>query len=315
MSKLNEFAIIRKFFNPYTQNFPYVKIGIGDDAASITVPPHHELVTSVDTLVEKVHFPQSTLPEDIGYKSLAVSISDMAAMGALPVAALLSLTLPSANEEWLKEFSHGFFEIADQFNLPLIGGDTTQGPLTITTVVQGLVPAGKALLRSGAEAGDLIYVTGTLGDAGLALRELATADKDLLLRLNRPQPRVDIGLALRNIASATIDISDGLVADLRKILEASGVGSIIYLDKVPFSHYLRALPKEEAFELALTAGDDYELCFTVPAEKRILLEERLRAFDCGFSCVGEICDQPELKIIDPQGKLFSPESEGYEHFK
>ena len=311
---LGEFGVIQRFFKQSVRNFPYINLGIDDDAALIEIPDAHELVVSIDTLVEGVHFPTATSPYDIGYKSLAVSLSDMAAMGATPIACLLSLTLPRVNEGWLSEFSRGFFDLAQKFLVPLIGGDTTQGPLTISTVVHGLVPKGQAILRSGAKVGDLIYVSGTLGDAGLALE--IKSDDNLSQRLNRPHPRVIEGLALREIINSAIDISDGLVADLKKILAASNVGAKINVDKLPLSSFLlKYCEKEKAHQLALSSGDDYELCFTVSKEKQNQFEKKIANLDCDFTCIGEVFQMNDLNILDSENRPFHLKKEGYEHFK
>lgn len=307
---MGEFDIIERFFTKNTENSPYINLGVGDDAALISVSEEQELVVSIDTLVEGVHFPQQTSAYDIGYKSLAVSLSDIAAMGAAPISSLLSLTLPAVDENWLNDFSRGFFALAQQFRVPLIGGDTTQGPLTISTVVHGVVPKGHAILRSGAKVGDLIYVTGTLGDAGLALK-MVKPDDYLSQRLNRPLPRVSEGLGLRGISNSAIDISDGLVADLKKILIASKVGGVIYVDKLPLStSLLKNCAKAQAWQLALSSGDDYELCFTVAKERQNDLEKKMT----NITCIGEIVAAQGLSILDSQSKPFSLNKEGYEHF-
>jgi thiamine-monophosphate kinase len=239
---LTEFNLIERYFTrPAAAPDPDVILGIGDDAALVRVPTGMELAVATDTLVEGVHFPPQTAPETIGHKALAVNLSDMAAMGAEPRWATLALTLPQADEDWLTAFSSGFLALAAAEGVQLIGGDTTRGPLSITVQILGLLPSGSALRRSGACAGDLVYVTGTLGDAGLALRMLqhahgsAAVAAPLAQRLNQPQPRTQEGLALRGIASAAIDISDGLCADLGHILAASGVGAHINLAALPLS--------------------------------------------------------------------------------
>lgn len=321
---ITEFEIIKKFFTRSAKDFPHIKLGVGDDAAVMSIPKKHELVTTIDTLVEGVHFLKENPAFDIGHKSLAVSLSDIAAMGASPISALLSLTLPEVNEKWLGEFSKGFFSLANQYKVPLIGGNISRGPLTISTVVNGIVPTRKAILRCGAKAGDLIYVTGTLGDAGLAL-QMSQPPLKLRKKLNRPDPRIEVGLILRNIATAAIDISDGLVADLKKVLTASRVGATILSDKIPTSNALQSLcSKEKARHLSLTAGDDYELCFTIPSAKNQQflrkLEERFRqkksnALKCRITCIGKINKKLGFEIIDDSGNTFLYEKEGYEHFK
>ena len=239
-------------------------------------------MVTVDTIVAGVHFPPDTSAEDIGYRALAVNLSDIAAMGAMPAWATLALTMPAADESWLEGFCAGFFSLARAHDVTLIGGDTTAGPLTVTVQIMGHVPAGKALRRSGAQPGDLVFVSGHLGDAaaGLALIEKRAdtsnaAHRDFLIeRFLRPVPRIGLGKALRGLASATIDISDGLGADLGHILEASGVGARIDPDRLPRSRALiETFEPMRAFELALSGGDDYELCFTLAPERVRLIPD------------------------------------------
>ncbi len=319
---LSEFDIIQRYFTRKTTPDPALILGIGDDAALLRVPAGMELAVSVDTLVQGVHFPATTAPADIGYKALAVNLSDMAAMGAEPRWATLALTLPEADENWLENFSKGFFELADRHGVQLIGGDTTHGPLTVTVQIHGLAPAGTALRRSGARAGDLIYVTGCVGDAGLALR--AVQNKIILppdhlaqvmTRLNRPEPRVEQGIALRGIASAAIDISDGLTADLAHILNASGVGATLRLEDVPLSPVLASVLNEAGgWNVPLTSGDDYELCFTLPQEHQAQLLDVIEQFSCPCTCIGVTESTPGLRCKLPNGGLFEPARAGYQHF-
>lgn len=319
----NEFDCIQHFFKQEKNNRKDVILGIGDDAALLKVSLDQLLVVSTDTLVSGRHFSENTLPTDIGYKALAVNLSDLAAMGAEPAWILLALTLPNADEIWLRKFTDGFFPLMQRFQLQLVGGDMTQGPLTITVQALGFVPPGKALCRIGARAGDRIYVTGTLGDAGLAL-ELINKKNCLGLtssqiftvkqRLNRPEPRVEIGLALRDIASSAIDVSDGLVADLGHILSANQVGAILQLEKLPLSYSLQTLPREKAWQLALSSGDDYELCFTVPALHERALQQHLTTLNTAYTCIGTIKKEPELILLDKNGSTFSFDKTGYQHF-
>lgn len=320
---LTEFSLIKRYFaRPAPQHDPDVVLGIGDDAALLRVPEGMELAVATDTLVAGVHFPVDTKPGDIGYKALAVNLSDMAAMGAQPRWATLALTLPQADESWLAAFSAGFFALAAEYRIQLIGGDTTRGPLSITVQILGLVPAGTALRRSGAHAGDLIYVTGTLGDAGLGLRALqqplalsAQQTAHIMQRLHRPQPRVAEGIALRGIASAAIDISDGLGADLGHILQASGVGARINLSALPLSAAVAAYVGHTGdWRLPLCAGDDYELCFTVPAQKRAALLDILTSLPAGCAHIGVIEAAPGLRCISPGGADITPRIGGYQHF-
>lgn len=301
---LNEFELIDHFFAQQTQNRSDVMLGIGDDAALLQAPANQLLVTTTDTLISGVHFPIDTSPYDIGYKALAVNLSDLAAMGAEPAWVTLALTLPEANTQWLQEFTRGFFALASRYNVQLVGGDTTRGALSITVQAFGFVPPNRALRRSGAKPGDAIYVTGNLGDAGFALQQKM---EPFLVRLNRPEPRIETGLALRDIATSAIDISDGLVADLGHILKASGVGASLDVPVLPISsELLAAVGLEKAWQLALTAGDDYELCFTAPPDKPI---------DCG-TLIGHIEVATGLRLYLSDKKPFKlfEEEEGYRHF-
>ncbi len=306
---LTEFDLIEQYFHRPTVS-SVVVTGMGDDAAVLAIPPSADWVTSVDTLVESVHFFAGAPPEAIGYKSLAVSLSDMAAMGAEPKVALLAITLPTIDKSWLKAFTSGFFGLADRFQVALIGGNVTRGPLTVSVVVDGAVPKGRALLRSGAKEGDLIYVTGTLGDAGLALDKLKQdkpCEENLLQRYYYPSPRVFEGMALRDIATAAIDISDGLVADVEKLCQASCVGAHIQANDLPVS-------TSNAVKYALTAGDDYELCFTVSTLNRARVKEIFSEFKCGAHCVGEITKQMGVVVFDASQQPMTIRKKGYEHF-
>ncbi len=315
---MDEFDIIAKYFATRTLTRPDVIIGSGDDCAILEIPSQQQLAVSIDTLISGVHFPLDTPAFDIGYKSLAVNLSDLAAAGAEPAWVTMSLSLPEANSDWLDNFAKGFFKLANQFNMQLIGGDITRGPiLSITIQVHGFVPKHKALLRKGSQIGDLIYVTGTLGDAGLALQLLKaklSVSHDLLLRLNQPSPRVAAGLALRDIASSAIDISDGLIADLNHILERSQVGASIELQNIPFSMDLQNTDYNTAIHLALSAGDDYELCFTVPVDREDKLNIAFKDIDCGYKKIGVIDAQRGLRLINKDGSLFDFEKIGYKHF-
>jgi thiamine-monophosphate kinase len=320
---LNEFDLIQRFFNLPTNHRKDVILGIGDDAAILQVPFDQQLVVSTDTLVSGRHFPVDTSPADIGYKALAVNLSDLAAMGAEPAWILLALTLPNTNEIWLKKFTDGFFSLMQRFQLQLVGGDMTQGPLTITVQALGFVPREKALCRIGACPGDRIYVTGTLGDAGLALETINKKDcfgltssqiLSVMQRLNRPEPRVEIGLALRTIASSAIDVSDGLAADLGHILSANQVGAILQLEKLPLSDTLQALPSEKAWQWALSSGDDYELCFTVPELHERSLQQHLTILNTPYTCIGTITKESGLILLGKNGSIFSIDRTGFQHF-
>ena len=296
-----------------------VALGIGDDAALLTVPNDQYLVVSTDTLNKGVHFPEDTAPEDIGYKSLAVNLSDLAAMGAMPAWASLAISLPDANIEWLEKFLDGFFELADEHGVQLVGGDTTQGPLSITVTVQGFVPKNQALRRDAAKLGDEIWVTGSIGDAagGLAQwRAQGLQSAKLRHRLDRPTPRVNIGIALRGIANAAIDVSDGLLADLSHILLASKLGAEIEVCWVPMSKpLLDHFPDDnERYRLQLSGGDDYELCFTAPAHQSLAIEQALSDCDVVGTVIGHIVSGSEMKCFDENGGIFELGKKGFEHF-
>jgi thiamine-monophosphate kinase len=315
----DEFEIIERFFTRQAISRDDVQLGIGDDAAVLRVPADSELVLCMDTLVAGVHFPANTPAAAIGHKALAVNLSDLAAMGAVPAWATLSIALPENDAGWLAEFAHGFFQLAEQHGVQLVGGDTTRGPLTVTVQAHGFVPHGQAINRSGAQAGDYIYVTGTLGDAGLALQlpgELAIRQ-----RLDYPQPRIEAGQALRGLASAAIDISDGLLADLGHLLEKRELGATIRVDELPRSPaFLSAL--EHAGEqqaawfhaLPLAAGDDYELCFTVPESRRAAVDKALQQLGVSVTAVGIIEPEPGIRCVHADGTVYRPQATGYRHF-
>ncbi|PLW81738.1 thiamine-phosphate kinase [Kineobactrum sediminis] len=267
----NEFTLIARYFSAYGRGAA-VELGVGDDCAILALAPHERLATSVDTVVAGRHFPEESLPEDVGFRAVAAAASDLAGMGARPLGMTLALTLPEADELWLHSFSQGVAAAAVALELPLVGGDTTRGPLTISVQVLGALPAGKALLRSGAQVGDGVYVSGTLGDAGGGLAILEgryqpepEAAEYLERRFFRPLPPLALGALLLDTASAAIDISDGLLADAGHIAAASGVRIEIDRECLPLSAALQAHPdREQALAWALSAGDDYELCFCLP---------------------------------------------------
>ncbi len=320
---LSEFNLIERYFSGQGPRREDVTLGVGDDCALLRVPAGMELAVSIDALVEGVHFPVDTAPADIGHKALAVGLSDLAAMGAEPAWATLALSLPRAEEAWLQAFSSGLFALAERFGVQLVGGDTVRGPLVISLQLHGFVPQGQALRRSGARPGDLIYVTGTPGDAGVGL-ELALGKRSLPAepaaylrgRLDRPSPRIAAGLALRELASAAIDLSDGLAADLGHILERSGVGARIELARLPFSAELQqAVPvTEERYRYALAAGDDYELCFTVPPPAQAAVDRVCADLNCGCRRIGVIEEPAGLRLSLPDGSLLQPRQLGFDHF-
>ncbi|MBA2591301.1 MAG: thiamine-phosphate kinase [Gammaproteobacteria bacterium] len=311
---ISEFDIIARYFTPASVGRDDVLVGVGDDGAVLQVPAGSALVVSTDTLVRDVHFSDDYSPEDIGYKALAVNLSDLAAMAAQPAWASLALTLPRADEGWIADFARGFFDVAEAHGVALVGGDLTRGPLTITVGVYGFAPTGLSLRRSGARPGDEIFVTGTLGDAALCLAGLPSPHRAYLeTRLRRPTPRVAEGLSVRGLASGGIDISDGLAADLGHLLTQSGCGATVYLDRLPLSPALRALDDPDRRRaLALAGGDDYELCFTVPPQQRPVLESRWRG--APITCIGRIESSPGLRWISADGSAYHPPREGYRHF-
>ena len=319
---MNEFDLIANYFARQPVKRADVMLGIGDDAAMLNVPAGQQLVVSTDMLVAGVHFPESTDALFIGHKALAVNLSDLAAMGATPAWFTLNLSLPEADPRWLEGFCDGLFALMREHDIALVGGDTTRGPLTIGIQIMGLMPQGQALQRAGAQPGDRIYVTGHLGDAALGLRllrEQLTLPQQfhakVLQQLHRPMARVRAGLGLRGLASACIDISDGLVADLGHILLASKVGARIVLKRLPLSPAYEAAFKQIGWEAALSGGDDYELCFTIPPRRETAF--RKAATDFGVSCsyIGDIEAEPGLRILDESGQLYQTQRTGYDHFR
>lgn len=312
-----EFDIIRRYFSRQHSNRKDVTLGIGDDAALLRVPAGNELVVSMDTLVDGVHFPAGTPAAAIGHKALAVNLSDLAAMGAEPAWVTLAITLPEPDADWLADFSAAFFRLAERFDVLLVGGDTTRGPLSVTVQAQGFVPQGQALQRRGARPGDRVFVTGSLGDAGLALMLRGKADEALQQRLDFPEPRLAAGQALRGIASAAIDVSDGLLADLGHLLEHDQLGARVCVDDVPTSAAFDAVLQQQGDparlrDLPLAAGDDYELCFTVPETTLAQLERVQSGFSC--TCIGVVEQQPGIRCVAADGSVHVPAAVGYEHF-
>ncbi|MBL8262511.1 MAG: thiamine-phosphate kinase [Xanthomonadaceae bacterium] len=296
-----------------------VVLGIGDDAAILRLPPDRDLVVAMDTLNTGVHFPEDTAPADIGWKALAVNLSDMAAMAATPAWCTLSLSLPQSDAVWVDDFLDGFLALAAQHEVALVGGDTTRGPLSVCVTIHGLVEPRGALRRSGARVDDDIWVTGTLGDAAGALRQWQTGiaiDPVLRARLDRPTPRVAAGFALAGIAHACIDVSDGLLADLAHVCRASRVGAALDVDALPASDALRdAFDRETARALQSAGGDDYELCFTAPKTARISIESALFGCDVPATRIGRVTADAGLVVLhDADGGAWSPPRRGYEHF-
>ncbi|ULU27278.1 thiamine-phosphate kinase [Dyella terrae] len=323
-----EFRLIDRIRERTAQGREDVKLGIGDDAAMVAPPVGQEVAIAIDTMVEGVHFPVGTAAADIGWKSLAVNLSDLAAMGASPAWALLALTLPSQPAEQLRQFiddyAEGFAQLAQPHRLALIGGDTTRGALTISVAVHGFVPPGKALTRAGARAGDVVLVTGTLGDAAAGLKlwqRGARVDEGdgraayLIERLHRPTPRLAAGLTLRGRASACIDVSDGLLADLGHICEESGLGAEIDAELLPRSPMLMASFDELTVrDFALAGGDDYELCFTVPAALVADVQSDLARLGCGATRIGRMVEGEGVRVRDAQGQWLEAAHRGWDHF-
>jgi len=358
---MSEFSLIDRYFTkigglPSTSLQDDVVIDIGDDAAVVDVSRKDRLTISVDTSIEGVHFPKQTSPYDVGWKSLAVNLSDMAAMGAKPLWATLAITLPKQDESWLAEFSRGFDDLATRFGVRLIGGDTTRGPLSITVNIFGDALANSSdnnsshsapsgLLRSGAKPGDKIYVSGFLGNAALGLRSLdtkfplsSTEEHELRFQLNRPMPRVNEALALKQYINAAIDISDGLYADLQHVLSASGVGAMVNVNNLPISRaYQWCCNGAQSYDIALTGGDDYELCVTVSPEneqlflnciddmrvKGITTEESginsiesagAEKIETPWTCIGEINSDSILVLLNANREEYFVNAHAYNHF-
>ncbi len=320
MSALGEFELIQEFFTRDPIPARGTSVAVGDDCALVRVEPSTDLAITVDTLVSGVHFLPDTDPHLLGYKALAVNLSDLAAMAAEPRWCTLALTLPSVEREWLKAFSAGFFELAEKYQIELIGGDTTRGPLAITIQAMGQCPSGMALRRSGARPGDLIYVSGPIGSAGFGLKMQQgeiKSDSACMRALLKPEPQLELAIALRGIASACIDVSDGLLSDLGHILTSSEVGGEIQINQIPFDPFVEAYLKQSAdYHFALTAGDDYELCFTVPPEMKERLTERTKTLGLEIYEVGRITSQRGLDVRFIDGTVMPPpKHSGFQHFE
>lgn len=317
---MNEFELIRKYF---TRPAPNALLGVGDDAALLQVSEGNALAVSTDMLVSGTHFLPDADPFLLGHKTLAVNLSDMAAMGATPRWATLALALPEADEPWLEKFSAGFFALAQQYGVELVGGDTTRGPLNLCVTIFGEVPAQQALRRGGAQPGDEVWVSGTLGNAALALAHLqgriALSGEEFAAcapALHQPRPRIALGLALRGIASSAIDISDGLLADLGHILDASQSGAEINLASLPVSSVMRAYVKLPLGErCVLSGGDDYELCFTAPVARHAEIIGIGARLGLPLTCIGKIVAGSGCIVHDAAGNRLNLEYGGYEHFR
>lgn len=320
---LSEFALIRRFFQrrALVGEDSATILGIGDDAAIIDAPADRQLVVAADTLVESVHFPASTPAQHIGYRALAVNLSDLAAMGAEPRWYTLCLTMPQVDERWLEDFCGGLQRASAGLRLGLIGGDTTSGALAVSVQILGLVRPGGGLLRSGARVGDAVFVTGTTGDAaaGLALLQAGAVasdrDRYLVDRFYRPEPRLAVAALLPEVATSCIDISDGLLADLGHICRASGVGARIRAADLPLSEALASRGRGRALPLALGGGDDYELCFTAPVQQLSAVRDMARRTGTRCTRIGEIVAEPGVDCVDENNATLALKQVGYEHFR
>lgn len=321
---MNEFELIARFFTRPARAAS-VHLSVGDDAALLAPSPSCELAVSVDMLVGGRHFFADTDPENLGHKTLAVNLSDMAAMGATPKWALLAGALPDSDAVWLAAFARGFHALADAHGVDLVGGDTTRGPLALCVTIMGEVPAGRALLRSGAHVGDDVYVSGVLGDAALAVAALkgrTALDTEALAaaraRLETPTPRIALGVALRGVATAALDISDGLVGDLSHILERSAVGATVDMPALPHSSELGRLlggaQRDLALECLLAGGDDYELCFTAPREAAAAVAAIAERTGVPLTRIGAITAGPGLVVRDEHGVPLPVLPRAYDHF-
>jgi thiamine-monophosphate kinase len=314
----SEFELIsRHFMRPATN----AVLGVGDDAALIDVTNGMDLAVSTDTMVSGTHFFPDVDPEHLGHKALAVNLSDMAAMGALPYWAMLALTLPSVDHQWLGAFAKGFFDLAAEYNVSLVGGDTTRGPLTLTVTIMGEVPMGAALRRNGAKAGNDVWVSGNLGDAALAVAhrhgKLVLEESDYheaVMRLYEPTPRVNLGQALRGLATAAIDISDGLLADLGWICRLSGVGATVDLSQVPVSPIgAKHVASDAGLTAIVAGGDDYELCFTAPANARESITDLTNVLGIPLTRIGQVKRGKGVSLMN-DGKPVKIDGRGFDHF-
>jgi len=316
---LGEFDLIAKYF---TRTVKRAALGVGDDCALFATSPGTQLAVSSDMLVEGRHFLPTVPPQRLGHKALAVNLSDLAACGARPIAFTLALALPRVDEALLGGFARGLLALADAHDCELIGGDTTQGPFNICITVFGEVPHGLALLRSGAQPGDDLYVSGTLGDARLALEAFrgtvaleGAAFESTRLAMEQPQPRVALGIALRGVATSAIDVSDGLLGDLGHVLKRSGVGAELWADALPRSGALRAMPLRWQRECTLAGGDDYELVFTAPPQRAPQVIEAARRTGVEVTCVGRIGVEPGVRVLDRDQRPIAEVFGSFDHFK
>ena len=318
-SPLGEFDLIQRFFKAgadamRSNDEKVIALGIGDDCALLKPTAGEEIAITSDMLVEGRHFFMDANPELLGCKALAVNLSDLAAMGAKPIGFTLAIALPKVDTVWLDAFAKGLFAIANQYSCPLIGGDTTAGPLTISITAFGSIPSGKAIRRSGAKAGDDIWVSGTVGDARLTLaalrHEMKLSENDLKQieqRMHNPTPRVDLGMKLRDIASAALDISDGPLGDLQHILKQSQVSAEVFLDQLPKSTTLQKQSEDIQYQFSACGGDDYEICFTAPITKRNVIDEISKVLNLPLTRIGSITERvaaiEKLHLLIKNGDL------------
>ena len=316
---LGEFDLIQRFFKAgadamHPNDEKVIALGIGDDCALLKPAAGEEIAITSDMLVEGRHFFMNANPELLGRKALAVNLSDLAAMGAKPIGFTLSIALPNVDIAWLEAFSKGLFAVANQYSCPLIGGDTTAGPLTISITAFGSIPSGKAIRRSGAKVGNDIWASGTIGDARLALaalrHEITLPESDLKQiehRMHNPTPRVELGMTIRELASAALDISDGLLGDLHHILKQSQVSAKVFLDQIPKSETLQKQSEDIQNQFAASGGDDYEICFTAPTEKRDVIDEISTALNLPLTRIGSITEKvgaaEKLSLFNKNGDL------------
>ena len=320
---MGEFELIaRHFTRPGRSAKPALALGVGDDCALLQPAPGQLLAVSTDMLVEGRHFLSTVAPDRLGHKALAVNLSDLAACGAEPLGCTLALALPRADESFVAAFASGLFALADAHGIELVGGDTTAGPMNICITVFGQVPVGQALLRSGAKAGDELWVSGnTLGDARLALevfrgtQALPGADFEAVRRaMEQPQPRVALGMALRGLASSAIDVSDGLLGDLSHVLQRSGVGATLLADALPRSAVLAAMPMALQHQCLLAGGDDYELLFSAPAHRHAAVLAAAAQAGVAVHPCGQIEAAPGLRVLDRRGEAVATPWRSFDHF-
>lgn len=317
-----EFDLISRYLTGLGTRRDDVVMGVGDDAALLIPPAGRKVAMSMDTLSAGIHFPEDAPPDSVGHKALAVNLSDLAAVGAEPAWAMLALSMPGVDEQWLSAFSRGFAGLARYHNVSLVGGDLCRGPLSMTVHVSGFVPVGRALYRGGARPGDAIFVSGTLGDAALGLQAwrshgatLTDLDRRQVIdRLHRPTPRVSLGKALRECATAAIDVSDGLAADLSHLLHASGVGGVIDIRRLPLSDAARRLGGHGMPDLALGSGDDYELCFTVPRRRLHTIDAIASRVGVQLTRIGTVEPGGELRVHNAEHLTMPVSEAGYRHF-